>query len=105
SENGLNVKDLICNIFKHFYITFKITKKDLILGMEVDFLLVGQGIAGTLLSYRLIKNGKRVHVIDQPEKNTCSRVAAGLFNPVTGRNLVKTWHADQIFPEIIPFYA
>src|SRR5690606_16197559 len=73
--------------------------------MEVDFLLVGQGIAGTLLSYRLIKGGKRVHVIDQPAKNTCSRVAAGLFNPVTGRNLVKTWHADVIFPEIVPLYA
>ncbi|HLU88781.1 MAG TPA: FAD-dependent oxidoreductase [Cyclobacteriaceae bacterium] len=73
--------------------------------MEVDFLLVGQGVAGTLLSYRLIEGGKRVHVIDQPQKNTCSRVAAGLFNPVTGRNLVKTWNADIIFPEIVPLYT
>ena len=73
--------------------------------MEVDFLLVGQGIAGTSLSYRLINSGKRVYVIDQAGKNTCSRVAAGLFNPVTGRKLVKTWNADLIFPEIVPFYS
>lgn len=72
--------------------------------MEVDFLLVGQGIAGTLLSYKLIKAGKRVHVIDQAEKNNCSRIAAGLYNPLTGRKMVKTWNADVIFPEIEPFY-
>lgn len=88
----------------HFNLNFKITKKDLILGMEVDFLLVGQGIAGTLLSYRLIKAGKKVHIIDQAEKNICSRVAAGLYNPVTGRKMVKTWQADLVFPEIEPFY-
>lgn len=72
--------------------------------MNVDFLLIGQGIAGTLLSYRLIGAGKKVYVIDQPEKNNSSRVAAGLFNPVTGRNMVKTWDADLIFPEIKHLY-
>src|SRR5690606_2999791 len=72
--------------------------------MEVDFLLVGQGIAGSLLSYRLIKAGRTVHVIDQPENNNCSRVAAGIYNPVTGRNLVKTWLADEMFPEVDSFY-
>jgi glycine oxidase len=72
--------------------------------MEVDFLLVGQGIAGSLLSYRLIKAGHTVHVIDQPGNNNCSRVAAGIYNPVTGRNLVKTWLADEMFPEIEAFY-
>src|SRR5690554_6593820 len=72
--------------------------------MEVDFLLVGQGIAGTVLSYRLIEAGKKVHVVDMAEENNCSRVAAGLYNPVTGRKMVKTWLADQIFPEIEPFY-
>lgn len=73
--------------------------------MDVDFLLVGQGIAGIALAHRLINSGKRVHIIDQAEKNNSSRVAAGLFNPVTGRNMVKTWMADQLFPEIRPFYS
>jgi glycine oxidase len=73
--------------------------------MDVDFLLVGQGIAGIALAHRLINSGKSVHIIDQAEKNNSSRVAAGLFNPVTGRKMVKTWMADQLFPEIQPFYS
>src|SRR5690606_5670358 len=88
----------------HYQFGIKITKKDLILSMKVDFLLIGQGIAGTLLSYRLIGAGKKVYVIDQPGKNNSSRVAAGLFNPVTGRKMVKTWDADLIFPEIKHLY-
>ena len=73
--------------------------------MDVDFLLVGQGIAGTALAHRLINAGKRVYVIDQAKNNNSSRVAAGLFNPVTGRQMVKTWMADQLFSEIEPFYS
>src|SRR5690606_21461358 len=33
-----------------------------------------------------------------------SRVAAGLYNPVTGRKMVKSWMAEILFPEIEPFY-
>jgi glycine oxidase len=73
--------------------------------MEVDFLLIGQGLAGTVLSYRLLQNGYSVHILDDPEPNSSSRVAAGLFNPVTGRKMVKTWEADTLFREIEPFYT
>lgn len=73
--------------------------------MEVDFLLVGQGLAGTVLSHRLIQNGYSVHVFDDPDPISSSRVAAGLYNPVTGRKMVKTWEVDTLFPEIEPFYS
>ncbi len=72
--------------------------------MEVDFLLIGQGLAGTVLSHRLLKAGKSVCLLDEPAKNKSSRVAAGLYNPITGRKMVKTWLADQLFPEILPLY-
>jgi len=72
--------------------------------MEVDFLLIGQGIAGTVLSYRLITAGKTICLLDLPAQNNSSRVAAGLFNPITGRKMVKTWNADKLFPEIRPLY-
>ncbi|SFA98596.1 NAD(P)/FAD-dependent oxidoreductase [Algoriphagus aquimarinus] len=72
--------------------------------MEIDFLLIGQGLAGTALAYRLKQAGKKIRIIDQPEANNSSRIAAGLFNPVTGRKMVKTWKADSLFPEIKPFY-
>lgn len=72
--------------------------------METDFLIVGQGLAGTVLSFRLMQLGQRVVVYDTPERNQSSRVAAGLFNPITGNQMVKTWHADRLFPEILPAY-
>ncbi|MEB2784379.1 NAD(P)/FAD-dependent oxidoreductase [Algoriphagus persicinus] len=72
--------------------------------MEIDFLLIGQGLAGTALAYRLKQAGKKIRIIDQPGANNSSRIAAGLFNPVTGRKMVKTWKADSLFPVIKPFY-
>ena len=72
--------------------------------MEIDFLIIGQGLAGTALGYRLEQSGKKIMLIDQPGKNKSSRVAAGLFNPVTGRKMVKSWMAEHLFPEIQPFY-
>lgn len=76
----------------------------LIWDMEIDFLIIGQGLAGTSLAYRLEQSGQRVMLFDQAESNKSSRVAAGLFNPVTGRKMVKSWMAELLFPEIEPFY-
>ncbi|UJP63313.1 NAD(P)/FAD-dependent oxidoreductase [Mongoliitalea daihaiensis] len=72
--------------------------------MEIDFLLIGQGLAGTALSYRLLKAGRKVLVMDLPHENQSSRIAAGLYNPITGKKMVKTWKGDVLFPEIEPFY-
>lgn len=72
--------------------------------MEIDFLIIGQGLAGSALGYRLIQQGKKVVLLDLPGKNQSSQVAAGLFNPVTGRKMVKTWKGEVLFPEIAPFY-
>ena len=72
--------------------------------MQVDYLIVGQGIAGTTLSYILLQQGKRVMVIDAPHRDSSSRVAGGICNPITGRKLVKTWMADEIFPFFRVFY-
>ncbi|SHN22075.1 Glycine/D-amino acid oxidase [Cyclobacterium lianum] len=72
--------------------------------MKADFLLIGQGLAGTILSYRLFRAGYTVHLIDDAHPSASSRVAAGLYNPVTGRKMIKTWMADILFAEIEPFY-
>ncbi|NIK72737.1 glycine/D-amino acid oxidase-like deaminating enzyme [Thermonema lapsum] len=69
-----------------------------------DFLIVGQGIAGTVLSYTLLQKGKRVLVIASPRHSAATRVAAGLFNPITGKQLKKTWLAEELFPFLQRFY-
>jgi glycine/D-amino acid oxidase-like deaminating enzyme len=72
---------------------------------SVDCIIVGMGLAGSAMAVQLINAGKTIAVFDQPEKNTSSRVAAGLFNPVTGNKMVKTWLADKIFPYLHEFYS
>ena len=63
----------------------------------VDFLIVGQGIAGAMMAWHLMKAGKTVLVVDNGLPSA-SKVAAGLFNPVTGRRFVKSWRIDELLP-------
>ncbi|MEO1219293.1 MAG: FAD-dependent oxidoreductase [Bacteroidota bacterium] len=70
----------------------------------IDFLIVGQGIAGSVLSWELLKAGQRIQVINNRQANQASSVAAGMYNPITGRKLVKTWMADTLFPYLTRFY-
>lgn len=66
--------------------------------------MVGQGIAGTVLAQTLLKQGKSVVVIDDQELSQASRIAAGLYNPVVFKRLVKSWMADELIPAMDSFY-
>ena len=66
--------------------------------MQVDFLIVGQGICGTMLSWYLHKEGKTFLVIDEEKPNSSSRVAAGVINPVTGRRYAYSWMIEDLIP-------
>lgn len=66
--------------------------------MQVDYLIIGQGISGTWLSYYLEKAKKTFLIIDNNFKNAPSKIAAGLINPVTGRRHVTVWMSDLLFP-------
>ena len=73
--------------------------------MKVDYIVVGLGLAGAAVAAQLMKLHKRFVVFDDPGSNSSSRIAAGLFNPVTGKELQKTWLADRLFPYLHEFYA
>ncbi|HYC27220.1 MAG TPA: FAD-binding oxidoreductase, partial [Chitinophagaceae bacterium] len=66
--------------------------------MHCDYLIIGQGIAGTFMGWYLERAGASCAVIDESKSNTASKVAAGLINPVTGRRLVKSWMIDELLP-------
>lgn len=61
-----------------------------------DFIIVGQGICGTFLSWYLHKAGAKVLVIDEPQPFSSTKVASGVINPVTGRQVVTTWLAEEL---------
>src|SRR5688572_3581998 len=65
---------------------------------QTEYLIIGQGISGTFLSYYLRKENKSFLVIDNNYSNSPSKIAAGIINPVTGRRLVTVWKVDEILP-------
>lgn len=72
--------------------------------MNYDFILVGQGLAGSVLSLTLLKAGYTVCVIDDPDLSSCSSVAAGIWNPVVFKRLTSSWLAGTLVPELQQFY-
>jgi glycine oxidase len=66
--------------------------------MRADILIIGQGLAGTLLAWEFERSGIPFVVADQGHAGAASRVAAGIVNPVTGRRLVKSWRIDTFLP-------
>lgn len=72
--------------------------------MQVDYLIIGQGICGTMLSWFLYKEGKTFAVIDDGDENIPSKLAAGIINPVTGRRYAYTWMIDEVMPFAVQTY-
>jgi len=72
---------------------------------KIDYIIIGQGLAGSVLALELLKRKKRVIVFDEPEKNRASAIAAGLFNPITGKMMTRTWKADELFAVLPIFYS
>lgn len=69
-----------------------------------NYIIVGQGIAGTLVAHFLLQQGKKILVVDNKHHQASSMVAAGLINPITGRNFVKSWRIDELIPFAIQTY-
>lgn len=72
--------------------------------MTVDYIIIGQGLSGTFLSWNLVKAGKKVLVIDEGQPFTASKIASGVINPVTGRRIVRTWRIEELLPFAIDAY-
>lgn len=67
------------------------------------FIIVGQGVAGTLLAFELERRGIDFEIRDN-DQNHSSSVAAGIMNPVVFRRLTKTWNLDECWDLAISTY-
>lgn len=66
--------------------------------------LIGGGLAGSFLAARLLKAGHQVSLFDDRDPHSASRVAAGLYNVITGRLGAKTWMAETYLDYLKAFF-
>ena len=72
---------------------------------QLDYIIVGQGLVGTWLSYYAMQAGKSFVVINDALTPAASKVASGVINPVTGRRIVQTWMIETFLPFALKAYA
>ncbi|MFN0079879.1 MAG: NAD(P)/FAD-dependent oxidoreductase [Prosthecobacter sp.] len=72
--------------------------------MSPRILIIGQGLAGTALAWRLWERAVPLLIVDRDEPHTSSKVAAGLITPITGMRLTVSWRYDVFYREALRFY-
>lgn len=69
-----------------------------------DYLIIGKGLAGSLLTWKLLQAGASVIVLGSERIPSASRAAAGLINPVTGQRLVLQAEAGTLLASAMQCY-
>lgn len=71
---------------------------------QQPWLIVGQGLAGSCLAWEFFHRGIPFEVVDNGSGGS-SRVAAGMVNPITGKNFQPSWRIGEFHPQAIDFYT
>lgn len=72
--------------------------------MKYDYIIVGQGLSGSLLAYELIKRGKRICVVQKRGLVQSSEVAPGMYNPLVLKRYTLAWKAPQLISKLEEHY-
>tara|TARA_B110000483_G_scaffold1258_1_gene1456 strand:- start:926 stop:2017 length:1092 start_codon:yes stop_codon:yes gene_type:complete len=72
--------------------------------MNYDFLIVGQGITGSIVAFQLKKNLKKIKLIESDKPNTSSKVAAGIVHPISLKRCNLSWRGKEFFEFSNAFY-
>ncbi|SFZ94923.1 Glycine/D-amino acid oxidase [Flaviramulus basaltis] len=72
--------------------------------MEVDYIVVGIGIAGISFCEQLRTNNKSFVVFDNASQQS-STVAGGLYNPVVLKRFTSVWKSEEQLEIALPLYA
>lgn len=71
---------------------------------SVDFLIVGQGLAGTILATEIKSRGQTFKIVDSGYQKGSTYVAAGVINPLVLKRLTKSWRAKEFIKYNEDFY-
>lgn len=67
-------------------------------------LIIGQGLAGSVLTLYAIRGGHTVTLADPNSLSTASKMSGGVMNPITGKRLSKSWNWELFLAQAISFY-
>jgi glycine oxidase len=70
----------------------------------VDYLVVGQGLAGSLLALLLQDRDRSVIVVDNDHHHAASKAASGIINPITGKRLNRPASIDKLLKQVFSVY-
>ena len=70
-----------------------------------DFLIVGRGLAASVIMYRFAEAGISFKTIGKEDLSRSSQVAGGLWNPVVFKRMTSSWMAHTLVPELLEFYT
>ncbi len=71
--------------------------------MNLDYIIVGLGLAGIAFAEELTKNNKTFVVFEDNSQNS-SLVAGGMYNPVVLKRFTPVWNAQEQLDIALPFY-
>jgi len=71
--------------------------------VEVDYIVVGLGLAGMAFCEQLSTHNKKFLVIDNGGPSA-SRVSGGVYNPVILKRYTLPWEAEQLMDVAVPYY-
>ncbi len=69
-----------------------------------SILIAGGGLAGTALGWVLHERGVPFAIIDPNVAGTCSKIAAGLVTPITGKRVKPSWRVEELLPVALALY-
>lgn len=70
----------------------------------LDYIIVGQGIAGSVLALELLNKGLNIKVIDNNHFRSSSKIAAGLVHPMSFKRTILSWNAELLSEPSINYY-
>ncbi len=71
--------------------------------MEVDYLIIGSGLAGISFAETCLLHHKKIMVLNDTSQNSTT-IAGGLYNPIVLKRFTKIWEAEAQLAISIPFY-
>jgi glycine oxidase len=70
----------------------------------IDFIIVGRGLAANVLMHSFRQQQISFKVVGNDQLSSCSKVAAGIWNPIVFKRLTKSWLAEELVKNLTSFY-